>query len=122
MYDCGIKLLTSLSKEDQSADSQMPDRMQAHFSRLQEDDSIRFIPADAAEQLSDAALDLLRKAERCDQRWEGGYLVKIAENTLNFANRVAAEQEKAATEITTAQDITAAKPLSLKKKDDRLSL
>ncbi len=121
LFDCGLKWLQTFAGAGKSIDHSTTVEMLTLFSRLTDDDSINLIPAAAPAQLSDAALDLLRRAEGSN----GGsastktYLVKLAGHTLEAADKIKAAQD-AASDVSTSKDITPSKKIELKK--DGLSL
>lgn len=119
MYECGLKWLAALSAPGASVDHQTTINMTAHFSRLVDDDSIHFIPPAAPEQLTDVALDILRRAEGPGGGGSSsrGYLVKLAGQTLAAADKIKAAH-LATTDVTTSKDITPSKQLTLKQKDE----
>lgn len=119
LYDCGLKWLQSLSQPGKSVDNQTLSTMLSLFSRLTEDDGIQMIPRSAPEQLTDAALELISRAEGPD----GGssstktYTVRLAAQTLAAADKIKAAHEQAVVAVSTSQDITASKKIELKPKD-----
>lgn len=118
MYDCGLKWLSALASGN-AVDHQTTSNMTLLFTRLTDDDSINFVPPSAPEQLTDVALDLLRRAEGPSGGGSStkGYIVKLAGQTLAAADKIKAAH-LATTDVTTSQDITPSKTLSLKQKDE----
>lgn len=120
LYDCGLKWLQNLSRIGQPVENGTTLTMITLFSRVTEDDSIQMIPKAAPEQLTDAALELLRRAENPD----GGssstkvHIVRLAAQTLAAADKVKAAHDHAVVEVSTSQDITASKKIELKQKDE----
>ena len=120
LYDCGLKWLQNLSGIGKNVDNQTTLAMLSLFSRMTEDDSIQFIPKAAPEQLTDAALELIRRAEDANGGGSStkGYIVKLAAQTLAAADKIKAAHDQAITDISTSQDITPAKKIELKQKDE----
>ncbi|TAL26966.1 MAG: hypothetical protein EPN97_18545 [Alphaproteobacteria bacterium] len=119
MYECGLKWLAARAEAGATVDHQTTVSMTSLFSRLTEDDSINFIPPAAPEQLTDVALDLLRRAEgpAGGGGSSKGYIVKLAGQTLAAADKIKAAH-LATTDVTTSQDITPSKTITLKQKDE----
>lgn len=119
LYDCGLKWLAARAQSGVSVDHQTTVNMTALFTRLTDDDSINFIPSAAPEQLTDVALDLLRRAEgpAGGGGSSKGYIVRLAGQTLAAADKIKAAH-MATADVTTSQDITASKKLTLKQKDE----
>jgi hypothetical protein len=119
MYNCGLKWLEAQAKAGNAVDHQTTISMTAHFTRLTDEDSINFIPSAAPEQLTDVALDLLRRAESPSGGGSSmkAYIVKLAGQTLAAADKIKAAHTALA-DITTSQDITPSKTLTLKQKDE----
>lgn len=118
MYNCGLKWLSARAEAGASVDHQTTINMTALFTRLTDDDSINFIPANAPEQLTDVALDLLRRAEGPSGGGSmKGYIVRLAGQTLAAADKIKAAH-LATTDVTTSKDITPSKQLTLKQKDE----
>jgi hypothetical protein len=119
LYNCGLKWLSTLAVAGAAVDHQTTINMTSLFTRLTEDDSINFIPPAAPDQLTDVALDLLRRAESSAGGGSStkGYVVKLAGQTLAAADKIKAAH-LAATDVTTSQDITPSKTITLKQKDE----
>ena len=119
MYDCGLKWLAARASPSISIDHQTTVNMLSQFSRLTDDDCINFIPANAPEQLTDVALDLLRRAEGPNggSNSSKSYIVKLAGQTLAAADKIKAAH-MASTDVTTSQDITPSKKITYKQKDE----
>jgi hypothetical protein len=124
LYDCGLKWLQGLSQQGKTVEHGTTLTMLALFSRLTEDDGILMIRKTAPAELTDAALDLLRRAE--DPNGGGSstktYIVKLAAQTLAAADKIKAAHDLEMANITTSQDITPSKKIELKPKDGGLSL
>lgn len=118
-YNCGLMWLSTLAAPGVSVDHQTTVNMTSLFTRLTDDDSIHFIPPAAPEQLTDAALDLLRRAESTAGGGSStkGYIVKLAGQTLASADKIKAAH-LATTDVTTSKDITPSKQITLKQKDE----
>jgi hypothetical protein len=124
MYDAGVQWLTQITQPGTPVVYTMPARMLAHFNRMTAEDSIALLPARAPGELTDIALDLLRRAEgpKGGDSESRGYLVKLADQALGFADAIRDAHEKAAAEVATSQDIAPGKKIALKPKDEKLSL
>jgi hypothetical protein len=123
MYDAGVQWLAKIAQPG-SVSYTMPARMLSHFNRITEEDSINLLPARAPAELTDIALDLLRRAEgpKGGDSESRGYLIKLANQALGFADAIRGAHEKAAAEVATSQDISPGKKIALKPKDEKLSL
>lgn len=120
LYDCGLKWLNRLAEPGNSVEHVTTLAMLTLFSRLTEEDGIALIPRAAPEQLTDASLDLLRRAESPNS---GGVtqrsnLVKLAAQTLAAADKIKAAHDLMLANVATSQDITPSKKISLKQKDE----
>lgn len=120
LYDCGLKWLQNLAQTGKVVEHQTTVTMLALFSRLTEDDGIHLIPKSAPEQLTDAALDLIGRAEDPDggSTSTRGYIVRMAAQTLAAADKIKAAHDQMILDVSTSQDITPSKKLELKQKDE----
>lgn len=124
LYTCGAKWLSHIAEPSSGSLYMMPTQEMTLFSRITAEDSLPFVPARAPAELTDIALELLRRAEgpKGGDSESRGYLVRLANQTLGFADTIRAAHEKMASEVATSQDIAPGKKIALKPKDDKLSL